>query len=427
MREKSPIWDLLSQIRELDMKNKKMVDNLLQEAKKLFNLEDELDVILLDVLLIQAIIHCVFGSKDEPIEIDEEHAKKRDSYLLALGLLDGYDRATYCKASERHKQYLTNSNYITISYHNPEISDNLDINNSTSLPRQTLSTTDKRCREDLEIFLSNKAMLLKCLEEGKEKFIKENENGERYVDLPKPYYTLENFQPKASEPESDLTDNPLENDDIAQEESEQSTTDGGAGGQVEPYSKGQNGTGSNKLFQTIREKAKALIGFLKIRLKTKDIIVIFILLFMAAGIWEIAQSLRSRNTEATNSTAMTENAALTITGITIHNADITLTPDKPWEKLSVSIYPREANIDDVNYYSDNIHLVTVNRNTERVRLAPEWKKQTEQSTKVHVQFEEIDAETLISVQESQDDSMASPGESSLGGNNSEEVKNTSGF
>lgn len=223
-----------------------------------------------------------------------------------------------------------------------------------------------------------------------------------------------------------------ETNDAEQEESQQNTADGGAGGQVKPYSKEQNGTGSKKLFQTIREKAKALIGFLKMRFTARDIIAVLILSFMAVGVWEIAQFLKSSEAspkpEETDSyMASAENEALMITGITIYNTEITLTPDKPWEKLRVSIYPREANIDDVNYYSDNIHLVTVNRNTERVRLAPEWEKQTEQSTKVHVQFEEIDAEALISVQESQDDSTASPGESSLGGNNSEEVKNTSGF
>lgn len=395
MEEKSPIGSLLSQLREFNMENKEVVDNLLREAQKLFGLGDELDIISLDAFLIQAIMYHVFGSKGEPAQIDKAHAVKRDTYLLALGLLDGYyhikNDGSYYTASERHKQYLTDSDYMKLSRFKP--SDNLDIDYAQSAPRRRLSTADKRCREKLESLLSDNKKCKKCLEEGKEKYIKKSKNGKKYIDLPKLYYTLDNFPPKDVKAETEYSTN----------------------GDTDPVP------------ISVRMKMEKLIKYLRMRFRTKDVVIILILLFMAGGIWETAQSLRSRNTEATNSTAMTENEALTITGITIHNADITLSPDKPWEQLRVSIYPREANIDDVNYNSDNPHLVTVNRNTERVRLASEWEKQTEQSTKVHVQFEEIDAEALISVQGSQAGSTASPGESSLGGNNSDEAKNTSGF
>lgn len=376
------------------------------------------------------------------VDIRFKKSQDADIALMAFGLLQGYTQTT---VTERRYRYLKESNYLP---------DDLrrkikPYNEATTTEKKLLTGRIRKGREDtcikwLADFLLERSSIEKFIEEIDDYI--ETVDGKQFAKLPEPSYLKNkrviqneyadgnnvgngldrnnNFQTTTKQ---ELENNLARESNVEQEKGEQSAADGGAGGQVEPYSEEQNGTESKKLLQTIREKAKALIGFFKIWLKAKDVIVIFILLFMAVGIWEIAQSLRSRNTEAANSTAMTENEALTITGITIHNADITLSPDKPWEQLRVSIYPREANIDDVNYSSDNPHLVTVNRNTERVRLASEWEKQTEQSTKVHVQFEEIDAEALISVQESQADSTASPGESSLGGSNSDEAKNTSGF
>lgn len=233
--------------------------------------------------------------------------------------------------------------------------------------------------------------------------------------------------------------------DIKQEESKQDATDGSMDRQVKSLPSELNGgmpdcvddsiletdqsSGANDDIKptVIWKRIEKLIKYLRIRFRTKDVVTILILLFMAAGIWEIAQSLRSRNTEATNSTAMTENETLTITGITIHNADITLTPDKPWENLRVSIYPREANIDDVNYYSDNIRLVTVNKNKEVVKLASGWREETKKETKVHVQFEEIDKEVLVIVQEHTDDSTIAPGDSDPSNNELVNDERISGF
>lgn len=403
------------------------------EVLKSLNYEKERKPYEFDAFLVKA------------VDIRFKESQDADIALMAFGLLQGYRYEQTTTVTERRYRYLKESDYLP-----DDLRQKIKpYNEATKEEKDALTGNLRKGRENtcikwLADFLLDQSSIEKFIEEIDDYI--DTVDGKKIAKLPEPSYLKNkrviqneyadgnnvgdgldgnnNFQTTTKqEPENNLA----WKSNVEQEKSEQSTIDGGAGGQVESYSEEQNGTGSKKLLQTIREKAKALIGFLKIRLKAKDIVVIFILLFTAAGIWEIAQSLRSRNTEATNSTAMTENESLTITGITIYNADITLTPDKPWEELRVSIYPREANIDDVNYYSDNIHLVTVNRNTERVRLAPEWKKQTEQSTKVHVQFEEIDAEALISVQESQDDSTASPGESSLGGNNSDEVKNTSGF
>ena len=378
--------------------------------------------IALEKLLINLILNIYDVEKAGNIEEKRETAQNRDASLLMFGLLDGYyhtkekdGKKVNVLSEERNESYLNDSDFIKLDYPGEGTYQEIKIkdkkrkiksNSAQPRPLNKLTKIAGGCKKEIGINLFE---LIKT-----ESYKEYMGNTETPVDLPKPYYTLENFQPKALESKSAPTDNSSEDDNIAQEESEPIATDGDTDRRARLFP--IRNVNLQKIFYLVR-------SILDKPINRKDVIGIF--MFILATVASIAAIVSLKNGEHSPSSA--ENETLTITGITIYNADITLTPDKPWEKLRVSIYPREANIDDVNYYSDNIHLVTVNRNTERVRLAPEWKKQTEQSTKVHVQFEEIDAEALISVQESQDDSTGSPGESSLGGNNSDEVKNTSGF
>ncbi|WP_296480740.1 hypothetical protein [Acutalibacter muris] len=225
------------------------------------------------------------------------------------------------------------------------------------------------------------------------------------------------IEPEAPAPESGPADDAAEEDAAGQEEYKQKDADPPAPAPT----------------AIICEKIKKAAGYLKMRFRIKDVVVILILLFIASTVWKIARSLKDSQSsqqyvETASGTAIEENGSPTVTDIKILNAEMTLTPDKPWEKLEVVIYPREANIDDVNYTSDNTRLVTVNRNTEVVKLASEWRKETEWGTKVHVQFEEIDAEVSVAVQENTADGETSnPNGSILDGDDSVNTENIPGF
>ena len=152
------IEDLLSQLREPKNKHLNPFEELLPEARKLLGLDSELDAISLEALLIQAIIYCVFDSENEPDEISKEDAKKRDSYLLTMGLMDGYyhvkDDDIHYSAPLRQKEYLAYSEYIEISYEQ-EIRHNLStVEERYVKAKAVLSTTDGRCRENLADYLS---------------------------------------------------------------------------------------------------------------------------------------------------------------------------------------------------------------------------------------------------------------------------------
>lgn len=190
------IEELLKQLRQPTAMGKQTFEDFIPDAMKIMHLENELDSVTFDALLIQAIIYCVFRKYDEPTEMNLGKAKKRDSYLLFFGLLDGYYHTNkdgiHYKASKRHKDYLANSDYIVLSYPDPKSSDNLDIDDSTSLPRGNLSAADTRCRGELERVLSRAKFCKKCLEKGVKKYVIKDESGER-INLPKPQYTLDNF------------------------------------------------------------------------------------------------------------------------------------------------------------------------------------------------------------------------------------------
>lgn len=198
MATKAEIMNLLSKMQE-PKGHKKTFAYYLNEAWELFGLDGDPDLVSLEALLIEAIIR-VAAPENESTTKKAEAAKKRDIGLLALGLLDGYyhtkEDDTNYMASERHKDYLVNSEYIALSYPNPRPSDNLSIQHG-SLPCQAISAEDKQCRESLSVYLSTKGMAQECLEEGLKKHVGEIEHEDgsikRKIKLPKQCFTLENF------------------------------------------------------------------------------------------------------------------------------------------------------------------------------------------------------------------------------------------
>ena len=189
-----------------------------------------------------------------------------------------------------------------------------------------------------------------------------------------------------------------------------------------------------KVFTKILEKIKLFIEWLKKFIDPKDTIKILLFSFMAMMLVKIARFLENSQSpqqyvETTSDTAIEENGSPMITAIRILNAGITLTPDRTWEELEVVIYPREANIDDVQYGSENTHLVVVDRSEEVVvRLASEWQREIERSTKVHAQFREIDEKISVIIQENTADSEASNlDDSILDGDDSVNTENIPGY
>lgn len=193
---------LLDQLREPKMDNKRLFVDFLPEAWKVLGLKGEPDLVSLEALLIAAVVRKTTPEKDQPpILKNKDMAKKRDAYLLTFGLLKKYyhtkEDGTHYTAAKRHKQYLSDVNYVTITYPGLLPSNELNINDSRSWPRQNLSQDDLRCRKALSEYLASSAICQKCLEEGLEKFTREvklsDGSFKRQIILPEPCYTLENF------------------------------------------------------------------------------------------------------------------------------------------------------------------------------------------------------------------------------------------
>lgn len=227
MNEILTVKELLDQLREPENKRSNPFVELLPKAQELLGLGSKLDTISLEALLIQAIIYCVFDDEDEPDKISKEDAKKRDSYLLAMGLLEGYyhikSNGMHYTASLRHKDYLANSQYKEIYYGKDVSSGKLSTEEAHARAKTALSTADRRCREELADYLVEINNCRKCFEKGSQKYIKEVKLSDGKTDkqliLPEPRYILE--IPPATERKSSgstsVEDNPSKDDALARE------------------------------------------------------------------------------------------------------------------------------------------------------------------------------------------------------------------
>lgn len=428
------ITDVLDDIRKPNgnkKSNTKTFEAIVPVVWEKLGLEKTPNPAALEKLLVNLILNIYDVEKTEDIEKKRETAQNRDISLLMFGLLYGYyhtkeedGKKVNVLSEERNESYLNDSDFIKLDYPGEGTYQEIKIkdkqrkiksNSAQPRPLNKLTKIAGDCKKEIGINLYE---LIKT-----ESYKEYTGNTETPVDLPKPYYTTKNFQPKNSKPECNPTDDPSGNNDITQEESEPIVTDGDTDGRAGLLS--IRGVNPKKIINLVRRSLNRPAN-------RKDIIGIF--MFMLAAVVSIVAIVSLKNGEHSPSSAesannpATENEALTITGITIYNADITLAPDKTWEHLQVAIYPREANIEDVNYYSDNVRLVTVNRSEEIVKLASGWSEETKRSTEVHVQFEEVDAKALVTVQENPiADSTTAPSESSLEGNDSANTERVSGF
>jgi len=193
------VKELLDRLRKPEEKHSNPFVELLPKAQKLLGL-NKLDTISLEALLIQAIIYCVFHNENEPDEISKKDAKKRDSYLLTMGLLDEYYHVkgdgTHYSVNLRYTDYLGESEYIELSYEKDFFHKNLTAEVAYARAKAVLSSTDKRCRENLADYLSKSENCQKCFEKGTKNFIKVDLfNGEtrRQLIKPKARYTRKNF------------------------------------------------------------------------------------------------------------------------------------------------------------------------------------------------------------------------------------------
>lgn len=422
------IVDVLDEIRKPNgnkKSNTKTFEDIVPFAWKKLGLEGTPNPVALEKLLVNLILDIYDVEKAENNDKKRVMAQNRDVSLLMFGLLDGYyhteeknGKKVNIPSEERYERYLNDGYFIKLDYLGEGTYQEIKIkdkkrktksNSAQPRPLNKLTKIAGKCRYEIggKLFELIKA-------ESYKQYIGElqgADNADTSIDLPNPYYTLENFSP-ISEPKSGPTGN-LEEDSIPDQ---------------------PNIINDDITPIAIQEKIVKLIEYLRIQFRTKDVIAILILLFMAATTWEIAQTLRNteksqQQAETVSNMSATESETLTITGITIYNADITLAPDKTWEHLQVGIYPREANIDDVQYGSENTHLVVVDRAEEVVvQLASEWQREIERSTNVHAQFREIDAKALVTIQENPiADSTDAPSESSLEGNDSANTERVSGF
>lgn len=233
------IRDLLTEMR--DPKGEKSIfKDYLSEAWELLGLDGKESLLSLEVLLIEAVINITIHKKKK-MSADEykKAAQKCDAYLLALGLLDGYyhtneDRTPYA-AADRHKDYLSKSDYMELVRPTFKSTDNINIEDAESKPRRNISQDDTRCRKYLGRYLSKTNNCQKCIEDGIKvhteiiRPLDKREHMKRVIKLPKPCFTLKNFplpteQDDSSSPDSLSVKDELDDDvsiiDIEESENE---------------------------------------------------------------------------------------------------------------------------------------------------------------------------------------------------------------
>lgn len=185
-----------------DGEDNKFFKDYLTDAWKVFGFTGKQDLLSFEAFLIEAITCAIIPKPDT---VSKERYKiamrRKDICLLSFGLLAGYchtskDGVQY-SASQRHEQYLKKnmSDFIAITYFDSLLPNNYDVDMYQKKAKDIIPKDDERCRRLVAGYLSKENNCQKCLAVGVKKFIKENEKGEKYIDLPKPCYTLENFPP----------------------------------------------------------------------------------------------------------------------------------------------------------------------------------------------------------------------------------------
>lgn len=185
-------------MRELKDDNKPNIEDYLPEAWELLSLKGNRSWASFEALLIEAVMNITIHKKGVLADKYREVAQKCDAYLLALGLLDGYyhtkEDGTPYIATDRHKDYLSNSDYMELVCSTFKSTDNININDAQSKPRRNISQDDTRCRKYLCKYLSKTNNCQKCLEDGIKAHTKIIElpdgHKKRKIILPEPCFSL---------------------------------------------------------------------------------------------------------------------------------------------------------------------------------------------------------------------------------------------
>ena len=236
------VLDLLRKPNGNKKSNAKKFEDVVPVAWKKLGLKGNPSPVDLEKLLINLILKLYDVENAEDIEEKPKIAQKRDFSLLSFGLLDGYyhteeknGQKVNIPSEERYERYLNDGYFIEFrysdegSYQDIKIKDknrNIIAKSAQPRPLNNLTKIAGECKDEIA------KELLKLIKEEKYKQYIDKSQGTDNTDtplvLPKPCYTLKNFPPKVSESESesDPTDNPSRDDNIAQEESDPENSTG---------------------------------------------------------------------------------------------------------------------------------------------------------------------------------------------------------
>lgn len=223
------VIDFLDEIRKPNgnkKSNTKTFEDVVPDALEKLGLKGTLNTTALEKLLVNLILNIYDVEKTENNK-KRETAKNRDASLLMFGLLDGYyhteekdGKKVNVSSEERNERYLNDSDFIKLdypgegTYQEIKIKDKERKTKSNSAQPRPLNKLTK-IAGDCKIKISRE--LFKLIEGGSyKKYMDESQGPDNVVtpiNLPKPYYTLDNFSP-ISESESALADN-LADDDTA--------------------------------------------------------------------------------------------------------------------------------------------------------------------------------------------------------------------
>lgn len=200
--KQNKIYNLLTNMRELKDDDKSCFEDYLPEAWELLGLKSNKSLVSFEALLIEAVMNITIHKKGvsaDKYDKYREAVQKCDAYLLALGLLEGYyhtgKNGTPYIAADRHKDYLSKSDYMELVCPTFKSTDNINIDDAQSKPRRNISQDDKRCRQYLSKHLSTAANCQQCLIDGIKNhthMVELNGHKKREIKLPEPCFTLDN-------------------------------------------------------------------------------------------------------------------------------------------------------------------------------------------------------------------------------------------
>lgn len=308
----------------------------------------------LEELLVNLILRLYDVEKTENNEKMRKTAQNRDISLLMFGLLDGYyhteeknGKRVNVLSEERYERYLNDGDFIELdypgegSYQEIKIKDKERKTKSKSAQPRPLNKLTKIagvCRVEIgeKLFELIRDKSYKEYMGG----MREKDNAETLIDLPKPYYTLENFPPMEISPELGLIDSP-----------DEERTD-----------------------KTHPEPKKHMLGILRSGIKKSQLLILsngiekIQLLILISGITIVCVILAltvynhsgSEGTVFSGDVSVKEHEALEVDSIEILNKNIYLAPGTD-AYLEMNIDPDSVQREDLEYGSSDRTVVTTEK------------------------------------------------------------------